>query len=77
VLKSADVFDRDLEWGRIERFVEDDKPGASLGIVSGRRRQGKSFLLEAVCQQTGGFYFSAPEATNAESLAQIGGALMR
>lgn len=57
--------------------MEDERPGATLGIVSGRRRQGKSFLLEAVCQQAEGFYFSAQEATEAESLALIGAALTR
>lgn len=57
--------------------MEDERPGATLGVVSGRRRQGKSFLLEAVCQQAEGFYFSAQEATEAESLALIGAALTR
>jgi len=75
--KPADVFDRDVEWGRIGQFVKDDRPGASLGVVSGRRRQGKSFLLEAACEQASGFYFSAQEATDAESLTQIGDALTR
>lgn len=53
MLKPADVFDRDAEWERLGRFAEDGRPGASLGVVSGRRRQGKSFLLEAVCEQAG------------------------
>jgi hypothetical protein len=46
-------------------------------VVSGRRRQGKSFLLESACQQADGFYFSAQEATEAESLSLIGTALTR
>ena len=57
--------------------MADERPGATLGVVSGRRRQGKSFLLEAVCQQAEGFYVSAQEATEAESLALIGAALTR
>jgi uncharacterized protein len=77
MLKPADIFDRDAEWDRLGRFAEDERLGASLGVVSGRRRQGKSFLLEAVCEQAGGFYFSAQEATDAESLALIGDALTR
>ena len=44
-------------------------------MVSGRRRQGKSFLLEAACEEVGGFYFSAPEATETESLGLVGAAL--
>ncbi|MCP2320349.1 hypothetical protein APR12_005730 [Nocardia amikacinitolerans] len=75
--KPADVFDRDNEWAALTRFASDEAPGASLGVISGRRRQGKSFLLEALCEVAGGFYFSAQEATDAESLASIGEALTR
>ncbi|WP_280215683.1 AAA family ATPase [Nocardia cyriacigeorgica] len=75
--KPSDMFDRDREWAALARFAEDDQPGATLGVVSGRRRQGKSFLLEALCEVTGGFYFSAQEATDAESLVTIGEALTR
>src|SRR6201999_3582537 len=57
VRKPADVFDRDREWAALAAFCTDERAGATLGIVSGRRRQGKSFLLQAACEQTGGFYF--------------------
>jgi uncharacterized protein len=77
MLKPADMFDRDREWSQVTGFIEEDRPGATLGVVSGRRRQGKSFLLEAACQEAGGFYFSAQEATEAESLSLIGAALTR
>ncbi|WP_218000922.1 AAA family ATPase [Nocardia aobensis] len=40
-----------------------------------RRRQGKTFLLEAICQAAGGFYFGATEATDPESLRRISAAL--
>lgn len=73
--KPADMFDRDREWGLLDRFIDDDKHGATLGVVSGRRRQGKSFLLEAACEEANGFYFSAQEATEAESLSLLGAAL--
>src|SRR5215472_12112566 len=75
MLKPADMFDRDREWSQVADFIDEDRPGATLGVVSGRRRQGKSFLLEAACQQAGGFYYSAQEATEAESLSLIGAAL--
>lgn len=58
-------------------FVSDEEPGPRLGVVSGRRRQGKSFLLEALTEATGGFYFTAVEATAAESLRLIGEAIGR
>jgi len=69
------VFDRDHEWAALTRFIEDPAPGATLGVVRGRRRQGKTFLLDAACTATGGFYFGATEATNAESLRRISSAL--
>ncbi|MGY0064058.1 hypothetical protein ACWY4P_47755 [Streptomyces sp. LZ34] len=50
---------------------------ATLGVVSGRRRQGKTFLLDGLCRAAGGFFFAASEATEAESLRQFGAALAR
>jgi uncharacterized protein len=73
--KPADMFDRDVEWMELSAFASDERPGATLGVVSGRRRQGKTFLLRALCETTGGFYFAADEATDGESLRQLGAAL--
>src|ERR1700678_1221459 len=73
--KPDDMFDRDVEWMELAAFADDERPGATLGIVSGRRRQGKTFLLRALCEATGGFYFAADEATDSDSLHQIGAAL--
>ncbi len=73
--KPTDMFDRDFEWLQLGRFAADASPGATLGVVSGRRRQGKTFLLRALCQATGGFYFAADEAADGESLRRIGAAL--
>ena len=41
--KPQDMFDRDYEWGELTRFAGNSAPRATLGIVSGRRRQGKTF----------------------------------
>lgn len=57
--KPPDIFDRDREWSALARFATDDQRGATLGVVSGRRRQGKTYLLEALTKQAGGFYFGA------------------
>jgi uncharacterized protein len=46
--KPPDMFDRDEEWAALSRFAADERPGATLGVVSGRRRQGKTFLLDAL-----------------------------
>ncbi len=34
------MFDRDFEWMQLVSFAADPGPGATLGVVSGRRRQG-------------------------------------
>jgi uncharacterized protein len=62
------IFDRDFEWQQLAAFAERATARPQLGVVSGRRRQGKTFLLEALAQATGGLYFGATEATEFESL---------
>ena len=66
--KPGHIFDRNQEWAGLDAFAANPYPGAMLGVVSGRRRQGKSFLLEALTTATGGLYFPAVEATEAVSL---------
>jgi uncharacterized protein len=76
-VKPDRVFDRVREWQGLASFAADPGPGATLGVVSGRRRQGKSFLLQALAQESGGLYFAATEATEAESLRLFAEALAR
>ncbi|MGC1211290.1 MAG: ATP-binding protein [Micromonospora sp.] len=73
--KPHGIFDRDIEWAELARFAADERPGATLGVVSGRRRQGKTLLLYELARATGGFYFGATEATATESLRRLGEAL--
>jgi AAA+ ATPase superfamily predicted ATPase len=73
--KPDDMFDRDAEWAALSRFAADTRAGATLGVVSGRRRQGKTFLLDALCKASDGFFFEATEAADAESLMRIGALL--
>ncbi len=73
--KPAHVFDRETEWAGLASFVRRTVPRAMLGIVSGRRRMGKTYLLRALVEQQGGFYFGATAATEGESLRQLGAAL--
>lgn len=76
-IKPERVFNRDREWAGLSAFVGNPHSGAMLGVVSGRRRQGKSFLLEALTSATGGLYFPALEETEAVSLRAFGAALTR
>jgi AAA+ ATPase superfamily predicted ATPase len=71
------MFDRDREWGALINFVTSGQPHATLGVVSGRRRQGKTFLLEALCEATGGLYFAADQATETESLRYLAAAVAK
>jgi uncharacterized protein len=75
--KPDHVFDRAREWRGLVSFARNQRRGATLGVVSGRRRQGKSYLLQAIAQQLGGLYFAATEATEAESLRLFADALVR
>jgi AAA+ ATPase superfamily predicted ATPase len=76
-VKPGHVFDRDQEWQGLTQFASAQGGTATLGVVSGRRRQGKSFLLEALSNALGGFYFPSIEATEAESLRIFTSALAR
>ena len=75
--KPAHVFDRDTEWAALTAFAASSTPRAMLGVISGRRRMGKTYLLRALADQQGGFYFGATAATEGESLRQFGAALAR
>ena len=71
------VFDRDDDWRGLVSYAGNTQPEPTLGIVSGRRRQGKTFLLTALAQATGGFYFEADAGTETESLRLFSAALSR
>src|SRR4051794_3978286 len=73
--KPEQVFDRDFEWRHLAAFVERAPGRPQLGVVSGRRRQGKTYLLATLTRQCDGFYFGATEATETESLGLFSGAL--
>ena len=57
----SDLFDRSREWDDLERFVTSPTPGVRVGILSGRSRQGKSFLLRRLARAHRGLYQMALE----------------
>lgn len=75
--KPQHIFGRDAEWAGLASFATDARPGATLGVVSGRRRQGKSYLLQALAVSGGGIYFPALELTEAVSLRLFADELIR
>lgn len=75
--KPAHIFNRNDEWKGLVSFAADTRPRATLGVVSGRRRQGKSYLLQALATALGGIYFPALELTEAVSLRLFADELVR
>lgn len=75
MLKPATLFDREWEWQRLVEFASDARPTPTLGVVSGRRRQGKTVLLQSLAEQAGGFFFEAVEGQAAEQLRLLAAAL--
>lgn len=67
-----DIVGRAPEWSALSQFATSGAAEATLGIVWGRRRVGKSFLLQSLAQQTGGFHFEAVRGAPAEALRSFG-----
>ncbi|MGH7883043.1 MAG: hypothetical protein ACREN8_09105, partial [Candidatus Dormibacteraceae bacterium] len=44
ISKLDHIFDRDFEWNELVRFASDQRPLATLGIVTGRRRYAQELL---------------------------------
>jgi uncharacterized protein len=73
--KPAHIFDRDREWDGLIAFAASPDPDVRLAVVSGRRRQGKTYLLDALASAVGGFFYAAAEETEPDALASFGQAL--
>jgi uncharacterized protein len=73
-MKPAELFSRDREWSRLVDFIESPLDGCLLGLVYGRRRQGKTTLLQQLCKAMGGFYWQAAETESAENLLSFSAA---
>lgn len=78
IAKPHRVLDREHEWSLLDAFLADPEPHLRLAIVSGRRRSGKSFLLEALADAVGGLYITAVQEEGRESaLKRFAGAVAR
>ena len=69
LVKPESLVDRDLEWGALRQFLQRK---TRLGIVYGPRRVGKSYLLDALCEATGGHRYQAIAGSAAAQLADFG-----
>ncbi|MPZ25652.1 MAG: ATP-binding protein [Micromonosporaceae bacterium] len=73
--KPSHIFDREAEWSALARFAVNPSSDVRLGVVSGRRRQGKTLLLASLVEALGGFFFAASESTEVDALRQLGSTL--
>ena len=71
VERPAGLFDRVHEWDDLVEFATGKASGLRIAIVRGRRRHGKSFLLEHLCRATGGLYTLALRQSRAMALARF------
>ena len=72
--KPSELHDRVEEWQSLAEFASDTDPGTVLGIVYGRRRQGKTLLLELLTELTGGFVFTGLQQADTQNLADFSAA---
>lgn len=68
VPRPGDLYDREQEWSDLARFAAAERPRLRLGVLYGRRRFGKSFLLRRLVRQVGGLYHLALEQEPAPAL---------
>ena len=73
--RPAALFDRVAEWDDLVRFATEPTTSFRIGVVSGRRRQGKSFILDEVARAVGGLYHQALEEERAPALERLGAAM--
>lgn len=67
-----DMVGREAEWRQLADFATSGERTASLGLVWGRRRIGKSFMLHGLAEQTNGFHYHAVRGSSGESLRDLG-----
>ena len=71
------LYDREVEWEDLTRFVSAPGPRLRLGIVYGRRRFGKSHLLRRLVEATGGMYHLALQEERRSALDRFASASSR
>lgn len=61
--KPSELHDREQPWKALAEFATSGADGARLSLVYGRRRQGKTLMLDLLARATGGLIFTGlPQA---------------
>ncbi len=71
------LYNREVEWEDLSRFALSLRPGLRLGIVYGRRRYGKSYLLRRLVEAMGGVYHLALREERRPALDRFANSLSR
>ncbi len=71
------VFDREQEWADLAAFAGGPPERPRLGLVYGRRRHGKTYLLERLAAAGGGFYVQTIEEERHPALRRFAAAVAR
>lgn len=75
IAKPAVVHQREFEWSELTRFATATVAGTRFGVLYGRRRQGKTMLLQALADATSGFYWQARQQSAPQNLVSLSTAL--
>jgi uncharacterized protein len=73
--KPIDIIGRAAEWNALRDFSLAETPQGGVGLLYGRRRTGKSFLLRRLVTAAGGIYFQATESDRSVALHEFGQAV--
>ena len=76
-VRPVSLYDREVEWEDLSRFVLSPRPGLRLGMVYGRRRYGKSYLLRRLVEAMGGVYHLALREERRPALDRFANSLGR
>ena len=71
------LYDREAEWDDLTRFMSAPGPMLRLGLVYGRRRYGKSFLLRRLVESAGGMYHLALQEERRTALERFADTVSR
>lgn len=75
--KPPSLHDREIEWGDLTGFVTGPGPRLRLGILYGRRRYGKTYLLRRLVEAAGGVYHLALQEERRSALDRFAATLSR
>lgn len=71
LVKPGMLYDRGIEWRELSEFATAPGRSALLGLVYGRRRQGKTLMLELLTEVRGGFMFAGLQQSGPQNLRDL------